>query len=105
MPKREPVTVLERTIEKAGNAKASRGGWDHVKVGHSGWPDQKYWQRRVHVWIEYKTKTGKLTALQEQKIKRLEEAGEFVYVSRSANETMMYLNLHAWWLNQELDDI
>ena len=71
----------ESGIEGAGDALLSSRGWLVTKVGRDGLPDRLVHADGVHVWLEWKSPTGRLTPAQRVVFRRLRAAGERVVVA------------------------
>ena len=85
--------TTEKSIETAFRKKAHAEGWMTQKLDSgklsNGWPDRLVClPRGVCVFIEFKTKTGKVTPLQAHRHNQLRQLGQQVHVCRSANEAM-----------------
>lgn len=76
--------MREKEIEKILTAEVKKLGgvaYKWVSPGNAGVPDRiVVFPRRAPVFVELKSDTGKLSALQEVQIRRLKELGQKVYV-------------------------
>lgn len=85
--------MREAAIESAFARKASKEGWMTHKLDASkisrGWPDRLVClPANVHIFIEFKTPTGKVTPLQAHRHSELRALAHIVYVCRSWQEAM-----------------
>ena len=70
------------------------GGWlafnypsvEYIKVGHSGYPDRLLLSHSTCLWVEFKTKIGKLRKSQNSRIKTLEKKGFIVCVCKDIED-------------------
>lgn len=78
--------MLEREIEKILVGEVSKLGgrtYKWVSPGNDGVPDRiVIFPNQRPIFVELKTDTGKLTALQKVQIKRLQDLGQYVAVVR-----------------------
>lgn len=78
--------MLEREVEKilADEVKKLGGkAYKLVSPGNSGMPDRLViFPGRAPVFVELKTDTGRLTAIQKVQIKRLRDLGQTVFVAK-----------------------
>ena len=88
---------LEKDIEKVlidGVKKIGGRAYKFVSPGNSGVPDRLVvFRGRAPVFVELKTKTGKLTELQEVQIERLRSLGQDVRVLYGRDEVLRFLRL------------
>jgi hypothetical protein len=80
--------VRETNLERRGEDLLALAGFWTVKQGQDGFPDRQVFRKasdRVF-WIEYKTPTGALSALQRARCRDLVERGQRVYVARTPDE-------------------
>ena len=79
---------LERSVEAACCAALEVLGYWAVKVGTDGWPDRLILLGNGHhIWFEFKRrKFGSLTPAQRRRIPQMIEAGEKVFVIKSAHD-------------------
>jgi len=86
--------MLEKNIEKLAASNARKAGWITWKFSspaHRGVPDRIFLNEGVVVFIEFKTATGKVSALQERELKTINEHGGIAYVCRSAEDCAVVL--------------
>ena len=87
--------MREKDIEKIlVNEVRKLGGWAYkwVSPGNDGVPDRiVFLPGRPPVFVELKTETGKLSALQEVQIKRLKDLGQDARVLRGLQEVKSFL--------------
>ena len=88
---------MEKDIEKVltdGVKKIGGRAYKFVSPGNSGVPDRLVvFRGRAPVFVELKTKTGKLTELQEMQIDRLRSLGQDVRVLYGRDEVLRFLRL------------
>lgn len=80
--------MREASLEAKGEERLAIAGLWTIKMGWEGFPDRMILRKgsdRVF-WIEYKTETGVLSALQRVRCRDLVEKGHRVYVVRSLVE-------------------
>lgn len=87
--------MREKEIEKiltAGVKKLGGRAYKWVSPGNDGVPDRiVFLPGRPPVFVELKTETGQLTALQKVQIKRLQDLGQDVRVLRGEAEVLKFL--------------
>lgn len=79
----------ESDIEAAVTRRAEALGWlsfKWVSPGNRGVPDRLYFKNGKTIMVEFKTPSGRLSALQKAQIKRLRAAGIPVYVINSIKQ-------------------
>ena len=88
---------LEKDVEKIwtdGVKKIGGKAYKFVSPGNSGVPDRLVvFRGRAPIFVELKTKTGKLTELQEVQIERLRSLGQDVRVLYGRDEVLRFLRL------------
>lgn len=88
---------LEKDIEKVltdGVKKIGGRAYKFVSPGNSGVPDRLVvFRGRAPVFVELKTRTGKLTELQEMQIERLRSLGQDVRVLYGKDDVLKFLSL------------
>lgn len=85
--------MKESTQERKFRAEAQGRGLLVVKVGREGWPDQLVgYAPGRHLWLEWKTWRGRLTAAQCRRIPQLRDRGEVVEVVQSVFEAWFVVN-------------
>lgn len=88
---------LEKDIEKVltdGVKKIGGKAYKFVSPGNSGVPDRLVvFHGRAPIFVELKTKAGKLTELQEVQIERLRSLGQDVRVLYGRDEVLRFLRL------------
>lgn len=88
---------LEKDIEKVltdGVKKIGGRAYKFVSPGNSGVPDRLVvFRGRAPVFVELKTKAGKLTELQEMQIEHLRSLGQDVRVLYGRDEVLRFLRL------------
>ena len=87
--------MLEKQIEKSSVQKAKAEGWYTRKFAspsHRGVPDRLFIKNGVVVFIELKTKVGKVSKLQEEELQDLRDHGVIAVVCRSVEEVMATLH-------------
>ncbi len=88
---------LEKDVEKIltdGVKKIGGKAYKFVSPGNSGVPDRLVvFRGRAPIFVELKTKTGKLTELQEMQIERLRSLGQDVRVLYGRDEVLRFLRL------------
>lgn len=88
---------LEKDIEKVltdGVKKIGGRAYKFVSPGNSGVPDRLVvFLGRAPVFVELKTRTGKLTELQEMQIERLRSLGQDVRVLYGKDDVLKFLSL------------
>ena len=80
--------MREASLERRGEDLLALAGFWTLKVGWDGYPDREVFRKgsdRVF-WIEYKTETGLLSALQKARCRDLVEKGHRVYVVRTYDD-------------------
>ena len=88
---------LEKDVEKIltdGVKKIGGKAYKFVSPGNSGVPDRLVvFRGRAPIFVELKTKTGKLTELQGVQIERLRSLGQDVRVLYGRDEVLRFLRL------------
>lgn len=95
--------MLESALESKAVKQAKRRGWAAKKIGTNGYPDHIFWQRRVHIWVEFKIWPNRPTPLQQKQIDRLKEQDELVHVSFTIEDFIEFIDKHSWWRNDYVD--
>lgn len=87
--------MREKEIEKILTAEVKKLGgvaYKWVSPGNAGVPDRiVVFPGRAPVFVELKSDTGKLSALQEVQIRRLKELGQKVYVVKGIGGVSQFL--------------
>lgn len=66
--------MTETKFEQAWSKKAIKRGWlsiKNIQVSLNGWPDRMYMKEGKVFFVEFKSKTGKLSELQKYRIEQL----------------------------------
>lgn len=88
---------LEKDVEKIltdGVKKIGGKAYKFVSPGNSGVPDRLVvFRGRAPVFVELKTRTGKITELQEMQIERLRSLGQDVRVLYGKDDVLKFLSL------------
>jgi hypothetical protein len=90
--------MKESKIESDSKKEAAKLGWMGIKLLPflmKGLPDTMYIGHGKVVFIEYKTKTGRLSPMQIRMHDKFRDKGIEVYVCRSVEETLEVLNAQA----------
>lgn len=67
-------------------------GWEVIKVGHGGWPDDVVITRwGVHGWIELKRRTGVVSELQHLRVLELDKRRVKAVIARSERDIDRFL--------------
>lgn len=90
----KPVKQLEKDLHRKICSYFKSQGYEIIKLttlayyGRKGWPDIIVLDKapRHPLWIEIKSKTGRVTWLQQSKILELRERGYQAFVVRSMNQ-------------------
>jgi|KBSSwiStaDraftv2_1062776.scaffolds.fasta_scaffold00502_41 VRR-NUC domain. len=84
--------MSEKAIESSVCAWLAYQGYIPLKVGLEGWPDRcVILGAGRHVWMEFKTPEGKLRPQQVNRIAKLHEIGEVIYVVTSLEEAQHFI--------------
>ena len=79
------VNQIKNRVEKAGGMAIKLHGGPYQVAGL---PDLVVIRNGETIWLEVKTPTGRVTAIQEAMHRKMREHGARVYVVRSADEVM-----------------
>lgn len=81
--------MLEKDIEKKVSEYAKKLGWLGAKLNSEsarGWPDRLYVRNGVTVFIEFKRKGGRISALQKKRLHDLEQQNMRAYTVWTVEE-------------------
>lgn len=91
------VAMLEKDIEKILVSEVKKLGgraYKWVSPGNDGVPDRiVFFPGRLPVFVELKTETGRLSALQKVQISRLRELGQEVWVLYGEGQVRRFLEV------------
>ena len=81
--------MIESAIERSFVEWCKKNKIRQVKVGLEGWPDRLVlFDEAMCLWLEFKTPTGRLSAIQKVVISDLESCGQIVHVVKSKQEAI-----------------
>ena len=90
---------LESSLERYFVKQCAKRGWRAIKLidaGRAGWPDRGVFKPDGRIfWAELKTETGKLSKIQEHRIKQLRLLNQTVYVMVGKDEIDRILDLES----------
>lgn len=78
--------MKETTFEQAWSSRAAKKGWlsiKNIQTNLNGWPDRMFLKKGMIFFVEFKSKKGRLSKLQEYRINQIRKQGFHCFVIKS----------------------